>query len=100
MASRDLRVGDEITVSYVDCAQHEDETPVEARRRRRMDLARGWRFACACSRCAEEAAENPASASEEAPQEDESRVEESVQRVEEGPDGITTSTVRDAEADA
>jgi hypothetical protein len=27
---------------------------VEARLRRRKELARGWRFACACERCAAE----------------------------------------------
>ena len=28
---------------------------MECRRRRRIELARGWRFACGCDRCAEEA---------------------------------------------
>lgn len=83
-------------MSYVDCTQHPGESAVDARRRRRMELARGWRFACACSRCTEEAAENPESVSEEFLQRDESKVEETVQRVEEGPEGV--ATVREGEA--
>ncbi|KAG6813431.1 hypothetical protein H0H92_011128 [Tricholoma furcatifolium] len=57
IANRDLKAGDELTVAFVDVTQHEGETTVECRRRRRMELARGWRFACPCSRCAEEAKE-------------------------------------------
>lgn len=54
-AARDLKKGDELTVAFVDVAQREGETPVDCRRRRRMELARGWRFACSCARCEEEA---------------------------------------------
>ena len=42
-------------MAYVDVTQHSDESVVECRRRRRMELVRGWRFACGCSRCDEEA---------------------------------------------
>lgn len=55
IANRDLKRGDELSMAYVDVTQHPDESVVECRRRRRMELARGWRFACGCSRCAEEA---------------------------------------------
>lgn len=79
-----MKKGDEITVSYVDVTQHPDETPIDARRRRRMELARGWRFACACTRCTSEAAENPASAEGEISRKDESKTEESVIRVQAG----------------
>ncbi|EGN92041.1 hypothetical protein SERLA73DRAFT_117876 [Serpula lacrymans var. lacrymans S7.3] len=82
IATRDLKKGDEITVSYIDVAQHEDETTVDARRRRRMELARGWRFACPCTRCAEEAAESGQTSEESAPR-DESKVEPTVSRAEE-----------------
>lgn len=34
--------------------QREGETVIECRRRRRIELARGWRFACPCQRCVEE----------------------------------------------
>lgn len=53
-----------------------------------MELARGWRFACACSKCTEEAAVNPETAIHEVPQMDGSKVEESVQRVEDTPEGV------------
>ncbi|KAF8634791.1 hypothetical protein AX15_000707 [Amanita polypyramis BW_CC] len=55
VAERDLKKGDELTVAFVNVTQHEDETPVECRRRRRIEVARGWRFACSCARCEEEA---------------------------------------------
>jgi len=58
IATRDLKRGDEVTVAYVDVSQHdnekEQETVLEARRRRRLELIRGWRFACACVKCEEE----------------------------------------------
>jgi import receptor subunit TOM20 len=84
IANHAMKKGDEITVSYVDVTQHPDETPIDARRRRRMELARGWRFACACTRCTSEAAENPASAEGEISRKDESKTEESVIRVQAG----------------
>ena len=56
IANRDLKKGDELTVAFVDVKQHEDETVEDCRRRRRMELARGWKFACVCERCVREAA--------------------------------------------
>lgn len=47
-----------------------------------MDLARGWRFACSCKRCAEEAEENPGSTEGESEQKDESKVEAVVEKIE------------------
>ncbi|KAG2155104.1 uncharacterized protein EDB93DRAFT_1239374 [Suillus bovinus] len=78
MATRALKKGDEISVAYVDVSQHPGETLEVARRRRRMELARGWRFACTCKRCAEEGTEG--GDIEEGG--DESRVEDVVTRVE------------------
>ena len=58
IATQDLKRGDEVTVAYVDISQHENEkeqeTVLEARRRRRLELIQGWRFACACVKCEEE----------------------------------------------
>ncbi|KAF9651125.1 hypothetical protein BDM02DRAFT_3111157 [Thelephora ganbajun] len=51
IALRDLKKGDELTMAYVDVAQLPDESVTEARRRRRQELARGWKFACECSKC-------------------------------------------------
>jgi hypothetical protein len=51
VAEKDLKAGDEITVAYVDVTQHADETPADARKRRRWELVRGWRFACLCTKC-------------------------------------------------
>jgi len=50
-------------MAYVDVAQRSGESITEARRRRRQELARGWKFACECSKCAADAlvrAEDPA----------------------------------------
>ena len=69
-------------MAYVDVNQHEGETSKEARRRRRYELARGWRFKCECSRCAEESDE-----SEPEVTQDESKVEAAVERVERGEAG-------------
>ncbi|KAJ8087027.1 mitochondrial import receptor subunit tom20 [Marasmius tenuissimus] len=74
VANRDISKGEEINVSFVDCSQHEGETTTDARRRRRMELARGWRFACACNKCIEEAKELGLE-SGEAKGKDESKVE-------------------------
>ncbi|KAI0068687.1 hypothetical protein BV25DRAFT_25399 [Artomyces pyxidatus] len=79
IANRDLKAGDEVTVAFVDVAQHEGESIVDARRRRRIELARGWRFACPCERCAKE---DPGHGEEV--QKDESKVEEPVRRFDEG----------------
>jgi import receptor subunit TOM20 len=108
VAARDLTAGDELTVAYVDVAEHEGETIFAARRRRRMELARGWRFPCPCERCEQEASkeepkevgeskEGEAEAEETKDEDadvdgfmvmgDESRVEPSVNRREETEDG-------------
>ena len=42
-------------MAYVDVTQRPGESVVEGRRRRRQDLARGWKFACECSKCAVDA---------------------------------------------
>jgi len=52
VALRDLKKGDELMMSYVDVTQRPDESTIDARRRRRQELARGWKFACECSKCA------------------------------------------------
>ncbi|KAG7447519.1 uncharacterized protein BT62DRAFT_986357 [Guyanagaster necrorhizus] len=54
IANNDLKQGDEVTVAFVDVTQHEGESAVDCRRRRRIELARGWKFACTCQRCGEE----------------------------------------------
>jgi hypothetical protein len=54
VATRDIKVGEEVTVSYVDTSKRSKDNAMEARRRRRMELARGWHFACSCARCEEE----------------------------------------------
>ncbi|KAG2156380.1 hypothetical protein DEU56DRAFT_867816 [Suillus clintonianus] len=77
VATRALQKGDEISVAYVDVSQRPGETLEVARRRRRMELVRGWRFACSCKRCAEEG-----SGSEIEEGGDESRVEDVVTRAE------------------
>lgn len=80
IATRDIKAGDEITVSYVDASVHDDEDAVQARYRRRKELARGWRFACQCDRCIREAP--PPSAEEKEPLlNDESKVEQIVSQV-------------------
>jgi mitochondrial import receptor subunit TOM20 len=47
-----------------------------------MELARGWRFACSCTRCQSELLDNPACADGEPIQKDESKVEEPFMRTE------------------
>lgn len=44
-------------MSYVSATPAEGETPLDNRKTRRQELARGWRFACECTRCSEEASE-------------------------------------------
>lgn len=51
VAAKDIKKGQEITMSYVDVTQRPGESADEARQRRRQELARGWKFACACERC-------------------------------------------------
>jgi len=80
-ATRALKKGDEITVAYVDVSQYSGETLEAARRRRRTELARGWRFACSCKRCAEEGLQSGNESESEAGR-DESRVEDIVTRAE------------------
>jgi len=49
-------------MAYVDVTQRPGESVTDARRRRRQELARGWKFACECSKCASDAlvqTENP-----------------------------------------
>ncbi|KAJ7098724.1 hypothetical protein B0H15DRAFT_937128 [Mycena belliarum] len=58
IANKDLKKGDELTIAYVDVAQHAEENAASCRLRRRKELARGWKFACQCSRCVKEGSEN------------------------------------------
>lgn len=87
IANKDLKKGDVLTVAFVDVTQHPGESVIECRRRRRFELARGWRFSCGCERCAEEAkalsAEEKDSAAEE--HKDESKVEETLKNYAAGP---------------
>ncbi|KAJ7693832.1 hypothetical protein B0H17DRAFT_1058405, partial [Mycena rosella] len=57
IATKDLKKGDELTIAYADVAQRSGESTAECRLRRRKELARGWKFACQCSRCVKEASE-------------------------------------------
>jgi len=79
IATRALKAGDQVTVAYVDVTQRDDESVQDCRRRRRMELARGWAFACTCSRCASEA--GPGDEVDSEP-EDKSKVSEVVSRLE------------------
>lgn len=57
VAAHDIKVGDQITISYVDTKKRsKDKNALDARKHRRLELARGWGFACDCSRCKEEEA--------------------------------------------
>lgn len=82
VATRDIKASDEITVSYVDASVHDDEDVVQARYRRRKELARGWRFACQCDRCAREAPLPSAGEKDIELKNDESKVEQIVSQVE------------------
>lgn len=57
MANTAIPAGTELTMAFVDVQQGPEETRLEARRRRRQELARGWRFACECERCLKEVEE-------------------------------------------
>lgn len=83
VANSDLKEGDEVTVAYVDVTQREDEDIAQARRRRRMELARGWRFACSCDRCVREGLGQAAVEDDVSVQGDGSKVEDTVRRAEE-----------------
>ena len=79
IASHDLKKGDELTIAFVDVNQHLNETVLDCRRRRRVELARGWRFACGCERCTEESKSMTLSEDlSEEQQKDQSRVEDVV----------------------
>ena len=52
-------------MAYVDVTQRSGESVVESRRRRRQELARGWKFACECSKCAADALVQAESAEED-----------------------------------
>lgn len=77
IANKPIKKGDEISVAYVDVTQHEGESAVDARTRRRKEIARGWRFACKCSKCMaeSEAAETPTEGDVPETQKDESKVD-------------------------
>ena len=79
IATRALKAGDEVTVAYVDVTRHDGESVQECRRRRRMELVRGWAFACTCSRCVSEASPDEEADSEP---KDKSKVSEVVSRLE------------------
>ncbi|RPD66738.1 MAS20-domain-containing protein [Lentinus tigrinus ALCF2SS1-7] len=86
IANRDIKKGDEITIAWVDVTQHEGESTEEARRGRRVELARGWKFKCECERCVAEVVEDIEKEDAElGVQQDESKVE-NVMRHERVPD--------------
>ncbi|KAH9927200.1 MAS20-domain-containing protein [Epithele typhae] len=51
VATRPIKAGDELTIAWVDVQRPAEESAELARRMRRIELARGWRFKCECSRC-------------------------------------------------
>ncbi|KAF9006688.1 MAS20 protein import receptor-domain-containing protein [Cyathus striatus] len=101
LATKDIKQGDELSVAWVDVTQHPDESIAECRRRRRFELARGWRFACSCERCADEAhsltEEEKATAAGEEPKKDESVVE-AVTKYENIGEGPSAGEVEDIDA--
>ena len=64
-------------MSWVDA----EETSPEARRRRRYELARGWRFKCECTRCLAEQTEGSTEA-DLGVSKDESKLEDAAARFE------------------
>ena len=44
-------------MAYVETSPRDGESAADARRRRRVELARGWKFKCECARCLAEAVE-------------------------------------------
>ncbi|KAJ3573704.1 hypothetical protein NP233_g2271 [Leucocoprinus birnbaumii] len=102
ISTRALKKGDEITVAFVDVNQHDNESGAEARRRRRIELARGWRFACGCEKCEEEGRELSKEEKEGEKEKeevvgDESKVEESARRFEEREKEIREEKANDVE---
>lgn len=51
-------------MAWVDVSQGADEDVGVARRRRRIELARGWRFKCECAKCVREAMDEEAAHAE------------------------------------
>jgi mitochondrial import receptor subunit TOM20 len=86
VAAKPIKKGDELTMAYVDVKPAEDV--VEARRLRRQEIARGWRFACECTKCKEEApaatGDTPAPADDVKIEGPGAQVDEAVQRYESG----------------
>ncbi|KAG7097394.1 hypothetical protein E1B28_004744 [Marasmius oreades] len=83
VANRDISKGEELTVSFVDCSIRDGESVMDARRRRRMELARGWRFACGCGKCIEEAKELGLEGGDTTKGKDESKLEAAYSNFEE-----------------
>ncbi|KAI0663278.1 MAS20-domain-containing protein [Cubamyces menziesii] len=54
VATRPIQKGDELTMAWVDVSAPAGEDAGIARRRRRIELARGWRFKCECAKCVQE----------------------------------------------
>ncbi|KAI0327750.1 MAS20-domain-containing protein [Cubamyces sp. BRFM 1775] len=54
VATRPIQKGDELTMAWVDVSSPAGEDAGIARRRRRIELARGWRFPCECAKCVRE----------------------------------------------
>lgn len=83
IASRDIKEGDELTMAYTDVTQHESETPSEARKRRRAELALGWKFACACEKCVEEESTLQLEDDPSLPRHDESKIDATLDKYDE-----------------
>ncbi|KAI0353457.1 MAS20-domain-containing protein [Trametes cingulata] len=60
IANKPIKKGDELTMAWVDVSARPDESAGMARRRRRIELARGWRFKCECPKCLQEVMEEMA----------------------------------------
>ncbi|KAI0650238.1 MAS20-domain-containing protein [Trametes meyenii] len=78
VATKRIEKGDELTMAWVDVTRTEDQDAGLARRRRRIELARGWRFKCECAKCIAEVIEEEEKEKEEKDldvQGDESKVE-------------------------
>ena len=90
-------------MSYVDNKGDPDVTTIDARRARRMELARGWRFACICPRCQAEAPTAVAGEPQEASNDDVqvagsgAQVEAAVSRFENGEIGPELRSKADAD---
>lgn len=82
IATRAIKAGEELSMAYVDVTQHEGESAEEARRRRRYELARGWRFKCECTRCTAELASAAAPEADLGVTGDESKIEDAAARYE------------------